>query len=135
MISERGLLNNSADANSGIVIAQNPASQGDSVFLAWIHSATVIDPSAAVPAAIGGFQRGSGGTGLSTGQMQTTTTRAGYTVDFETFSLTVSGTQVNGVWAAWYSTGGQRLYQLGVTTSDQSAMTTFNTALSSFAEQ
>jgi hypothetical protein len=134
-ITERGLLDNTADSNSGLVTAQSTTSQNELVLLAWTHSVNSIDPSTTVTGAISGFQRGSGGTNLVIGQQGTTTTTAGYSVLYQPFSITVSGTTVNAVWSAWYSTHGQRLYQLSVITSGQDAMSSFNTYLSTFAEQ
>jgi hypothetical protein len=134
-ISEHGLLDNSADSNSGLVTAQSTTSQNDLVLVGWNHSVNTIDPSTVLTPAINGFQKGSGGTNLVIGQQGTTTTTAGYSVLYQPFSITVSGTTVNAVWSAWYSTHGQRLYQLSVVTSGPDAMTSFNTYLSSFAEQ
>ena len=134
-ITEHGLFDSTADSNSGLVTAQSTTSQNDLVLVGWNHSVNTIDPSTVLTPAINGFQKGSGGTNLVIGQQGTTTTTAGYSVLYQPFSITVSGNNINAVWSAWYSTHGQRLYQLSVVTSGQDAMTSFNTYLSSFAEQ
>jgi len=133
-ITERGLLDSTADSNSGLVLAQSTTSQSDLVLVGWTHSVNSIDPSTVLSGAINGFQRGSGGTDLVVGQQGTATTTAGYSVIYQPFSITISGTHVNAVWSAWYSTHGQRLYQLSVVTSGQDAVSPFNTYLSSFTE-
>lgn len=133
-ISEHGLFDNTADSNSGLVTAQSSTSQNDLVLVGWNHSVNTIDPSTVLTPAINGFQKGSGGTSLVMGQQGTTTTTAGYSVLYQPFSITVSGTHINAVWSAWYSTHGQRLYQMSVVTSGQDAMSPFSTYLSSFTE-
>ena len=137
-ITERGLQDSTANDNSGIVIADNPSSQTDLVLVGWLHSVQNVDPSTVLPSAINGFQNGSGGSGLVMGQTGTAHTKAGYTVPYQEFSITVSGNHIDGVWSAWYSTHGQRLYQLSVVGSAQDSvgiLSSYNTYLSSFVEQ
>jgi hypothetical protein len=133
-ITERGLQNNVADANSGIVSAQAPNGQQDFVFVAWTRSVYYVNGSSVLPSAVNGFQSGSHGSGLAMGQESTATTRAGYRVYLLPFSVTVSGTQISGVWSAWYSTQGQRLYQLSSIASGNSASSMYDTSLASFVE-
>lgn len=133
-ITEKGMQDNAADSTSGIVVVQGSASQGDTLMVAWIHSVTSMDPSTVLSNAINGFQTGSGGTGLTMGMQSMMTMKMGYNVYYQPFSITVSGTHLNGVWAAWYSTQGQRLYQMGAVTSGD-AMNMYNNCLASFAEQ
>jgi hypothetical protein len=129
-ISEHG-----ASTYSGIIIAQSKTSNSDLLLVAWSYSADSIDPATVLSPAIYGFQRGSGGTNLVMGQQCTTTTSSGYSVAYQPFSITVSGSNVNAVWSAWYSTHGQRLYQMSVFTSGQDAINPFNSYLSNFTEQ
>jgi len=129
-ISEHG-----ASRYSGIVTAQSTTSKNDLLLVAWTYSANAVDPATVLSPAIYGFQKGSGGTNLVIGQESTTTTSAGYSVAYQPFSITVSGTNVNAVWSAWYSTHGLRLYQLSVFTSGQDAIGPFNVYLSTFTEQ
>ena len=133
-ITERGLLDSTATSSSGLVEGQSSTSQNDVFIIAWTHSVNSIDPSTVLSGAINGFQQGSGGYGLSIGQPASATTKAGYHVVYQSFSSTVSGTHVQGVWSAWYSTQGQRLYQLAVVTSGSNAVNLYNTYLSSFTE-
>lgn len=134
-ITEKGFQNNAPDTTSGIVIAQAPNGQEDLVFVAWTHFSSSVNASNAISSAINGFSNAGQGSGLTVGQETTSTTKAGYTVYLEPFSVTIQGTRIAGIWSAWYSTQGQRLYQLSAITSGSSASTMYNTGLSSFVEQ
>jgi hypothetical protein len=133
-ITEHGLQNNAADSNSGLVIAQAPNGQEDLVLVGWLRSVNYINGSTVLSSAVNSFQSGSHGSGLTMGQESTAATKAGYTVYLLPFSVTVSGTHISGVWSAWYSTQGQRMYQLSVVTSGNSVSSMYDTSLSSFIE-
>ena len=133
-ITEHGLQNNVADSNSGIVIAQAPSGQEDLVLIGWTRSVYYVNGSTVLSNAVNGFQSGSHGSGLTMAQESTATTKAGYKVYLLPFSVTISGTQISGVWSAWYSTQGQRLYQLSVVTSGNGVSGMYDTSLSSFVE-
>ncbi len=133
-VTEKGLLHTNPDSSSGIVLVQSSTDQNILVFVGWTNSTNNLNLSGAVSGAVSGFNTGAGGTGLSTGPLSYATTKAGYTVYYETFSDTVQGAHLNGVWSVWYSTHGQRLYQLGFVTDGSNAQSTFNTSLSSFTE-
>ncbi len=130
-ITESGLLDSVATSTSGIVSGEKLGSSYEFVLVGWTRSVNSIPLDATLNGAFSGMSQAQGVTSVVKGQ-QAETSKAGYRVLYQYFTITSTDRNASGVYSVWYSTGGQRLYQLAVMYYSQNVFPIYQRYLSSF---
>jgi len=113
-ISVQGLLESTANGNSGMVIGeyQDPY---EAVGVAWMKTVIEPDLSMTLDGAFAGMAQQEAVTSLETGELVETTVM-GHHMIYQYFTMTVTGGETYyGIYGVWYCDDAQRLYTLSLT--------------------
>lgn len=139
--SEQGLLESTATDGSGMVLGILENGDIEIVMIGWITMVMEPDLEGALAGALEGVKT-DGVTDVSIGQL-VTSAKAGYTLRYQYFNITVEDTTIfgfavshktlYGIWGVWYNDTSDRFYQLGFLFSEQDVLPKFQQYLDSFA--
>ena len=132
-ITERGLLDNTATIASGTVLGETQGTKYELILVAWFRSVNPIPLEPTLDGAFTGMSNAQGVSSVVKGT-QGEIAKAGYRVLYQYFTITAGGRTSYGVYSVWYSTGGQRLYQLALTYYLQNTFPVYQRYIDSFRE-
>ncbi len=139
-MSEQGMLESTATQSSGMVLGLLENGEIEIALIGWINTVAEPDLDGALEGALGGIKT-EGVTDVKVGQLLTTA-KAGDTVKYQYFNMTVEDTTIfgfavthknfYGIWGVWYNDATDRFYQLGFLYSEQNVLPKFQQYLDSF---
>ncbi len=134
MISERGLFENTANDNSGIIVGELKNGGNEIILIGWLKSIVNIKLEPTLEGAFGGMNSSTGVTSLVKGEF-VDTTKDGDRMIYQYYNISGENETMYGIYGVWYSDESQKLYQLNVMYSGGDVLLVYQKYVNSFEEK